>query len=74
MKSVLREKDLIKQMLLHISSEEGLTDIYNVLVSIYMKGDSETKEMLKTALKRLGRLIGEILKEVEEYEQGRKGA
>jgi hypothetical protein len=48
---VLSDKDLIKHALRHISSEEGLTDVYNVLMSIYEKGDPETKEMLKTALK-----------------------
>jgi hypothetical protein len=71
---VLSDRDLIKHALRHISSEEGLTDVYNILMSIYEKGDPETKEMLKTALKILKKLLDEIIKEVEEYEQGSKGA
>jgi hypothetical protein len=68
---VLSEKDLIKQVLQYISSEEGLTDIYNIFMSIYTKGDEETKEMLKTTLRRLKKLLDEIIKEVEGSEQGR---
>ena len=67
-KNVLSERDLIKHALRHISSEEGLTDVYNILMSIYEKGDPETKEMLKTSLRRLKRLIEEVLREVEEGE------
>jgi hypothetical protein len=69
-RSVLSDRDLVKHALRHLSSEEGLTDVYNIFVSIYAKGDPETKEMLKTSLRRLKRLIEEVLKEVEAYEQG----
>ena len=45
-RSVLSDRDLVKHALRHLSSEEGLTDVYNIFVSIYAKGDPETKEML----------------------------